>query len=101
MFCDLGGILGLYIGFSLLTIFEFIELFACLVWLGVIRVFRGPPTTAASAGKVGDSTLMPGHGKNSAAIKMQTSLGDPPTYDRLSNNDQLFAASKNLPTINC
>ena len=35
---DMGGILGLYIGFSILTIIEFVELFIDLTRLGLMKL---------------------------------------------------------------
>jgi len=98
MFCDLGGVLGLYVGFSILTVFEFFELFASLMWICVVRVYRGPAAMSASVGTMGDSAV-PGAGHN--AIKMQSP--HPPAYDGLNGNDQfqLLTTNKNLPTVNC
>lgn len=91
MFCDLGGILGLYAGFSLLTIFEFFEFFASLLWICVVRLYRGPTVATASVGTVPSD-------KN--ATKMQSSI--PPASDGgLAGNDQfqLLPTTKKLPTI--
>jgi len=97
MFCDLGGVLGLYVGFSIMTIFEFFELFVSLLWICVVRMYRGPSATAASVGTVDNSTVP----KDQNAIKMDSPR--PPAYDGLTNNDQfhLFNANKNLPNVDC
>jgi len=99
MFCDLGGVLGLYVGFSIMTIFEFFELFGSLVWICVVRLYRGPTPAAASVTRVGDSTVVRGDKKD--AFKMQSPR--PPDYDGLSSDDQfqLFTTTKNLPNVHC
>jgi len=97
MFCDLGGVLGLYIGFSILTIFEFFEFFASLMWICVVRLYRGPTLVSASVKAAGDSTA-PIDEYN--AIK--TKSPRPPDYDAGSNDQfQLFNTNKNLPNVNC
>ena len=87
--------LGLYVGFSLLTVFEFFELFASLVWICVIRHYRGPSATAtASVGTTGGNSAMhAGDGKNS--IRMHSPR--PPAYDQF----RLFSANKKLPNVDC
>jgi len=96
MFCDFGGVLGLYVGFSILTIFEFFELFASLMWICVVRVARGPAPMSASVGAVNDVAV---DGNN--AVKMQSTR--PPAYDGLAghNQFQLLTATKALPSVNC
>jgi len=104
MFCDLGGVLGLYVGFSLFTIFEFFEFFGSLVWICVVRLYRRPLQSAAVVGVDGDSTSEGGNA--AAANKMQTTplqSPHPPAYDGLTgkNQFQLFTDAKNLPVVNC
>ena len=92
LFCDFGGVLGLYVGFSILTIFEFFELFASLLWICVVRAYRGPTMAAASVGTIDASTV--------SSVKQSPR---PPSYDGLDNADQfqLFTTNKNLPAVNC
>ena len=45
---DIGGVLGLWVGFSILTIFEFIELSMDLVMIMYRKCARGRSTSAAS-----------------------------------------------------
>ena len=54
---DIGGILGLYIGFSILTIVEFVELFIDITRLFAMKAFCSKksdkqPTTAKSSEKL-------------------------------------------------
>ena len=99
LFCDLGGVLGLYIGFSILTIFEFFELFASLAWICVVRLYHGATPVSASVDTVGDSKVV---SDGNSAMQMESSLR-PPAYDRLTSNDQfqLLTNAKNLPSVNC
>jgi len=101
MFCDLGGVLGLYVGFSILTIFEFFELFASLTWICVVRLYRGPTPVSASVGTpVGDSKAATGN-SNVDAIGMQSPPRPPAYVDGLNDQFQLLASTKNLPIVNC
>ena len=105
MFCDLGGVLGLYVGFSLMTIFEFFELFGTLLWICAVRVVRGPsPAAATSRSAVGDSSVL-GGGRSTAGAGVDCKqTPQPPAYDRLTTDHQfqLFASSaKDLPNVNC
>jgi len=100
MFCDLGGVLGLYVGFSILTIFEFFELFASLVWICIVRAIRGPTPASPSVGRVANSAVSGDH-------KMQQSA-HPPAYDHVNDHltspadqFQLFNATNGLPKVNC
>jgi len=103
MFCDLGGVLGLYVGFSLMTIFEFFELFGTLLWICVARLVHRP--SPGGARSVGDSSAL-GDGRSSAGgpTSVDGKVGSqPPAYDRLTSNDQfqLFTTAKDLPNVNC
>ena len=45
---DLGGILGLFIGFSVMTILEFVELFLDIVMLSFFKCFSSKSTNDVS-----------------------------------------------------
>jgi len=99
MFCDFGGVLGLYVGFSILTIFEFFELFASLMWICVVWQYRGSTRTSVSVAAVNDTTI-PSDGNN----QIKTPSARPPSYDGMTNNYQfqiLNAPTKDLPSVNC
>jgi hypothetical protein len=50
LFCDIGGILGLYIGFSILTIFEFFDFLFEFLWV-IFSKPRPPKNSVAGRGK--------------------------------------------------
>ena len=92
LFCDLGGCLGLYAGFSLITVFEFFELFAGLLWICVVRLCRRPTMATASVATV------PGD-KNTTNIQSPI----PPTSGGLASNGQfpLLPIITSVPNDNC